>query len=69
MRGKRRCCFSGELEFNYYLIFEYKIQNMLIFLYWIYPIYKHIDGSQMATAQALYTEAVLERGKEGLKHI
>lgn len=42
---------------------------MLIFLYWIYPMYKHIDGSQMATVHALYPEAVLERGKKGLKHI
>lgn len=32
-------------------------------------MYKHIDGSQMATAQALYVEALLERGKKGLKHI
>lgn len=40
--------------------FEYKIQILLIFLGLIYPVQKHIDGSQMNTVQALYKETLTE---------
>lgn len=48
---------------------EYKIQILLVFFYLVYPVQKHIDGSQMHTVQTLYIETVTEREKKKVENI